>query len=227
MSTRFEILKNGKRVCISGINGDGVLSVGVTYVKHPGQDLSHDLQVGGLGVFDDSKERQHHADWASPQIATGDEITIRILPPGDFDEPCGMTGSPKKSIDDAELGKLNYYVNAWDADIPFDACPLKSAHIHVCADENGPTVHQRQLLRDLPARHMELWPSICAALVKCHPEIKTSDELSARIVSHIGINLHGDSTTIELTYNVEGDPEFRGYFVTLRDWEIAEVCMAE
>ena len=39
MSTRFEILKNGERVCISGINGDGVLSVGLTYVKHPGQEL--------------------------------------------------------------------------------------------------------------------------------------------------------------------------------------------
>ena len=32
MSTRFEILKNGERVCISGNNGDGVLSVGLTYV---------------------------------------------------------------------------------------------------------------------------------------------------------------------------------------------------
>ena len=44
---------------------------------------------------------------------------------------------------------------------------------------------------------------------------------------HVGINLYDDSNTIEITYRVEGDPEFRSYFVTLRDWEIAEVCMAE
>lgn len=61
MSTRFEKLKNGERICISGINGDGVLSVGLTYVKHPGQEQSHDLQIGGLGFFDGSQDRRHHA----------------------------------------------------------------------------------------------------------------------------------------------------------------------
>ena len=30
------------------LNGDGVLSVGLTYVKHPGQEQSHDLQTGLL-----------------------------------------------------------------------------------------------------------------------------------------------------------------------------------
>ncbi|MCC9656719.1 hypothetical protein [Rhodopirellula halodulae] len=211
MSTRFEILKNGERVCISGINGDGVLTVGVTYVKHPGQDLNHDLQIGGLGMFDGSKDRRHHADWPSPDVTTGDENTIRILPPGEFDEPCGVTGSPKKSIDDTELGTLNYYIDSWDADIAFDAPPLESAHIHICADENGPTELQRKLLRDLPDRHLKLWPDILTALVKCHPEIDTSDELSSRLRSHIGIIMYGDSSSIELTYSVEGDPEFRGY----------------
>ena len=43
MSTRFEILKNGKRICISGINGDGVLSVGLSDVKRAGEESTHDL----------------------------------------------------------------------------------------------------------------------------------------------------------------------------------------
>lgn len=181
MSTRFEILKNGERVCISGINGDGVLSVGVTYVKHPGKEPSFDLGVGGLGMFDGSMDRQHHADWPSTEITTGDEITIRILAPGEFDEPCGKTCSPKKSIDDAELGTINYYINSWDADIAFDVAPFQSAHIHFGADENGPSEHQRRLLRDLRDRHVELWPNIRSALVKCHPEIQTPDELDLRL----------------------------------------------
>ena len=227
MSTRFEILKNGERVCISGINGDGVLSVVLNYVKHPGQELTHDLQIGGLGMFDGSQDRQHHAAWVSPDVATGDEITIRILPAGEYDEPGGMTGSPQKMIDDPDFGRLNYYIDSWDADIAFDSAPIESAHIHLRADDSGPSKQQRDLVSDLRVRHVQLWPEICSALVRCHPEIKTTDELSARLVPHVGINLYDDSNTIEISYSIEGDPEFRGYFITLRNWEITEVCMAE
>jgi hypothetical protein len=138
-----------------------------------------------------------------------------------------MTGSPKQAVDDPDFGQMNYYIDAWNADIPFDSAPIESAHIHIRADDSGPSQHQRDLIVELLDRHSELWPDICTALVKCHPEIKTSDELSSRLVAHIGINLYDDSNTIEITYRVEGDPEFHGYFVTLRDWEIAEVCMAE
>jgi hypothetical protein len=227
MSTRFEILKNGERVCIAGINGDGVLSVGVIYVKHQGKDACHDLQIGGLGMFDGSQDRQHHAAWLSPVVSTGDEITIRILPPGKYDQPHGLTGSPQKTIDDPELGTLNYYIDSWDADILFASAPIESAHIRLRADDSGPTQHQRDILRELRRRHMQLWSEIRSALVKCHPEIKTTDELSKRLAPHVGINIFDDSNTIEITYRVEGDPEHRAYFVTLRDWEIAEVCMAE
>ncbi|MCS7469681.1 hypothetical protein NZK35_23775 [Stieleria sp. ICT_E10.1] len=227
MSTRFEILKNGERVCISGINGDGVLSVGLTYVKHPDQELTHDLQIGGLGMFDGSQDRQHHVAWPPPDVTTGDEITIRILPAGEYDEPEGLSGSPRKTIDDPDFGQLNYYVDSWDADIPFDSPPIETAHLHLRADDSGPSQHQRALIHELPIRHAKLWPDLSSALVKCHPEIQTVDELSVRLVNHIGVNVYDDSNAIEIVYSVEGDPEFRGYFVTLRNWEIVEVCMAE
>ena len=227
MSTRFEILKNGERVCICGINGDGVLSVGLDYVKRSGEESSHDLRIGGLGLFDGSLDRQHHADWPTPDVATGDEITIRILPAGDFDNPEGMTGSPRKTIDDPDFGQLNYYVDSWDADIPFETALIETAHIHLRADDSGPTANQRESVNELKYQYSDIWPEICAALVKCHPEIGTTDELSSRLVPHIGINMYDDSDTIEITYSVDGDPEFRSYFVTLRNWHIAEVCLAE
>ena len=227
MSTRFEILKNGKRICISGINGDGVLSVGLSYVKRVGEESTHDLHIGGLGMFDGSQDRQHHAGWPAPDIATGDEITIRVLPAGEFDDPEGITGSPNKTIDDPDFGQLNYYIDSWDADIPFETEPIQTAHIHLRANDSGPTQNQRQYVNELKHRHAQLWPEIRTALVKCHPEINTSDEFSSRLAPHIGINMHDDSNAIELTYSVNGDPEHRGYFVTLRDWQIAEVCMAE
>jgi hypothetical protein len=227
MSTRFEILKNGERICVAGINGDGVLSLGVTYVKHAGEEGAHSLDISGLGMYDGSQNRQHHAAWPAPRISPGDEITIRILPPRKFDEPFGMTSSPRKTLDDPDFGQLNYYIDSWDADIAFDTPPLKSAHIHLGADESGPSQVQRDLIRDLRVRHAKLWPDICGALVRCHPEIETTEELARRLVPHVGINLYGDSNRIEISYSVEGDPEFRGYFVTLRNWEVAEVCMEE
>ena len=74
MSAQFEILRNGERVCISGIDGDGVLSVSLNYVKHPGQDGTRDMRIGGLGFYDGSQDRQHHAGWPAPAIVIGDEI---------------------------------------------------------------------------------------------------------------------------------------------------------
>jgi hypothetical protein len=138
-----------------------------------------------------------------------------------------MTGSPRETVNDPDFGQLNHYIDSWDADIRFDSAPIESAHIHIKADDLGPTQNQRALIVELRDRHAQLWPSICSALVKCHSEIKTCDELSSRLIPHVGINLYDDSRTIEITYRVDGDPEFRGYFVTLRDWELAEVCMAE
>lgn len=227
MSTRFEILKNGKRVCISGINGDGVLSVGLSYVKHADQEGAHNLHIGGLGMFDGSQQRQVHAAWPAPLISPGDEITIRLLPPGVFDEPLGMTAGPKKTVNDPDFGPMSYYIDSWDAEVTFESHPLKSAHLHLRAAESGPSQVQRDLIRDLRSRHAQLWPQISSALVRCHPEIDTTEELSKRLLPHVGIDLDDDPNTIQISYSVEGDPEFRGYFVTLRNWEIAEVCMAE
>lgn len=227
MSTRFEILKNGERVCVSGINGNGVLSVNLTYVKHSDEDLKHDLGIGGLGMFDGSQDRKHHADWLAPDITTGDEITIRILPAGDFDEPHGMTGSPKKTLDDPDFGELKYYIDAWIADIPFDSEPIATARIRLCADESGPSPKQRNLLQELIVRHADLWPEICSVLVQCHSEIETVDELAKRIVPHITVYPHNDSDSVDISYEVNGDPEYRSYFVKLRDWQIVEVSMVE
>ena len=227
MSARFEILKNGERICVSGINGDGVLSVGLTYVKHADQEGVHDLHIGGLGMFDGSQDRQAHAAWPAPRVGPGDEITIRILPPGAFEEPCGMTASPKKTINDPDFGEMSYCIDAWDADIAFDSHPLKSAHLHLQAGESGPSQAQRDLIRALRVRHAQLWPRLCDALVRCHPEIDTSEELTRRLVPHVGIDMSDDPDTIGMSYSVEGDPEFRCYFVTLRNWEIAEIGMAE
>ena len=226
MSVRFEVLRNGQRVCLSGINGDGVLSTVVNYVKHAGKDAKLELNVGGLGQFNQSLEQKHHADWSTPELCIGDEITIRVLPAGDFDDPVGMTQSPKQIVRDSDFGDLKYHINAWDGDIQFDCAPFTDAHIHLVADELGPSEDQRRSILELIRRFPELWPEIATALIRCHSRIDSRHELDNFIIPRIGINIYGDSDKIELNYRTDGDPEHRSYFVTLRNWTIIEVCEA-
>lgn len=227
MSIRFEVLLNGDRVCMSGINGEGVLSAIVNYVKHANEDANLEMSVGGLGRFNTSYERPHHADWATPPLKLGDEVTIRLLDAGEFDDPEGMTQSPKKTLEDSDLGTLQYHIGAWDGDIDFDFPPLTRAHIHLAADESGPSDAQRMALLELLARRASLWPEIGAALIRCHPELKQMEDLTERVDSRIGINMFDDTNSMELTFRFAGDPEYRAYFVTLRDWSIVEVCSAD
>ena len=227
MTARFEIVVNGERVCISGLEGDGVLATMVNFVKHADEDGKYELSIGGLGRFLSTQDHPHHADWPKPSVSIGDEITIRILPEGEFDLPQNMIGSPRDSIADEQFGDLNYNINAWDGDIGIDCPPFTQCHVHLWADDDGPSDSQRQRFADFLTRHNSLWPSIAAALVRCHTEIDSINELVAKIHPRVCINMQPDDTELELAYSVDGDPEFRGYFVTLRDWQITEVCMAE
>jgi len=225
MGIRFEVFRNGQRVCMSGIEGDGVLGVGVNYVNCSGRPPSPSLElhIGGLGHFDGSQKRQHHASWPTADIRVGDEITIRILPAGEFDEPLGMTKSPKRTIDDPDFGKMKYYIDAWDADIPFNSPPLETAHIHLWAGKSGPTDVQRHLLRELMRRHATLWPTIRTALGRCYGQIDTVEELDRRINQKIGIDLTADPESVKIQYKVAGELEDRAFSVTLRNWEITEI----
>lgn len=228
MSTRFEILCNGERVCTSGINGDGVLSFGVTYVKHANQEPAIDLHTSGLGSFDGSRDHQQHVAWPGLDLEAGDEITVRILPAGEFDEPDRMTSSPKKTLNDPELGEINYYIDAWVADISFSYPPFESVRVHLRADDSGPSENQRHLLRELSLRHSKLWPEISSALIRCHKTIETVEELEERINSRFGVDLYdSDTDSIVIRYNVDGDPEHRAYFVTLRNWKVVEIVSSQ
>lgn len=96
---RFEVLLNGQRVCTAGVPQYGVLATGVDWViRHPeskprdytpeqwsGQRLR--LNVGGVHLTGPKDKDAHHIGWAYKDLQLGDEVTIRILGPGQFDEP--------------------------------------------------------------------------------------------------------------------------------------------
>jgi hypothetical protein len=227
MPVRIEVIHNRKRVCVSGIGGDGVLSAHVTYVKHPNEEPSYELSVGGIGQLDPKLEESKLLSWPSPEIAVGDEITIRVLPPGDFDLPQGMTKTPSASVDDSVFGKLDYNINAWDGDVEIACDPFSACHVHLWSNTEGPSGSQRQRFTKFIAKHDDLWPTIAESLMRCHTQIHTVAELFDRIHPRICINMSCDDNDIEISYSVDGDPEFRAYFIKLRNWEIAEACTAD
>lgn len=100
---RFEVLLNGKRLCIAGVPEFGVLSTIVCRVKrNPAQELPEkhanvsedffneyvELSVGGLN----STERKS-LHWIREFISAGDEVTIRVLEPGEYDPPKEESGN--------------------------------------------------------------------------------------------------------------------------------------
>jgi hypothetical protein len=90
---RYQVLINGRVVCTSGVEGLGVLTAILTWIKRkrraddhaPGTDEileSHYLKVGGTTSGSDE-----HLQWCEEPLQEGDEIVIRILGPGAADKP--------------------------------------------------------------------------------------------------------------------------------------------
>lgn len=227
MSVRFEVIYNGKRMCIAGIQGDGILSVGIDHVKRPDEDAVSHLHVGGLGRFDPSVEQDHHVSWPVPdKIQIGDEITVRLLPEGEFDAPPEMEQSPTATLQDPVFGKINYNVDGWDGTVAFPFPPISTAHVHITADENGPSGKQQHLFQELTFRYPGLWPQITDALLRCHPFFLTVFDLNESIDSNVCINIYDESNTLEICYTFCQE-ERRAYFIKIQDGELIEVCSAD
>ena len=77
----FEILVNGKRICVAGTAPvNRVLSAALSWTHHePDQLRPH---VGGIPA-----ETDQHFNYHVPEIGLGDELLIRIVETDDIDEP--------------------------------------------------------------------------------------------------------------------------------------------
>lgn len=227
MSARIEVLHNGERACVSGINGDGVLSVIVTYVKRASEQPTYELSVSGLGQYHPAHKQSQHVLWPTPEVQVGDEIAIRILPAGSFEPPKGMIPSPSKSLDDSVFGQLQYQIEVWVGETAFEHGPFKSALLNIVAPDTGPTESQRRLFQEFAERHDVLWPMIAEALVRCHKQISSTNELLTKIRSRFDVIMDEDLNSLSVRYSIIGEPKHRAYVIKLRDWELAEIYPIE
>ena len=99
-SLRVEVLLNGKRIAIAGVNSFGVISAGVTWARRNPADVTAkmradkefnegdflreicELDITGLDAVKDK-----HVSWAHGILQPGNEVTVRILAAGPFDPP--------------------------------------------------------------------------------------------------------------------------------------------
>jgi hypothetical protein len=77
----FDIRLNGKRICVAGIQKDGVLTTTLTYVPFRKRRETR-LYVGGLEV-----EKDEHLFWREAILHTGDELRVRIIETKTVDSP--------------------------------------------------------------------------------------------------------------------------------------------
>jgi len=98
-NTRFQLEVNGESVCIAGVEGFGVLSAVVHWVKrdpsrfnpekNPHSSVEQfcseeiDIELGGLDSNPQADARP--LVWHRRALKAGDVVTLRILEPGSID----------------------------------------------------------------------------------------------------------------------------------------------
>ena len=132
-SVRFQVIVNGEIMTTAGLEGYGVFNASVDWIsRDPARILEWmreqsdfdekqftektlTLRVGGL-----DSGRDEHLIWLEEPLIAGDEITIRILPPGDSEEPTGRLLNTKLSKCTRNLWHLEKGLRADTATIPND-----------------------------------------------------------------------------------------------------------
>jgi hypothetical protein len=98
---RFQFLINGKPVCTTGVEGFAVLSASLAYVKRDPERYDEQKQQASdrwsitreewaresIGICANSLSDHVRNSWFDRELVVGDEVTIRVLGPGEVDDP--------------------------------------------------------------------------------------------------------------------------------------------
>jgi len=111
---RFEVELNGVRLCVAGVKTHGKVGVVVNFSRrNPRKMVQHKTKLGSMedqitsdiqlfvgGAADGDPTEPNHSDfltWRQRSLRAGDEVLIRVLPPGEFDQPQIV---PKSAFED-------------------------------------------------------------------------------------------------------------------------------
>ena len=111
---RFQVLVNGKPVATTGTNTFGVLTTFVTWLRRDPAAITEEMRKSPN--FDEAKFlaesctlelssldsiANRHASWGTTPLVPGDEVTVRILAGGQYDDP---PTPPNKPLERAREG---------------------------------------------------------------------------------------------------------------------------
>jgi hypothetical protein len=95
---RIEVLLDGRRVAIAGVEQFGVVSAMITWVKRDPEGIT--AKIRAREHFDETDfvreactleisgmSSDTHLAWAREALRAGSEITVRVLGPGEYDAP--------------------------------------------------------------------------------------------------------------------------------------------
>ena len=104
---RLEVSINGKKKCVAGIESFGVLTAIITRLKLRPERFDEErhaditkeeflrekvnIEIGGVDSNEDKGVHGQHFNYLQDELKEGDEVVIRILPSGPYDEPTVKT----------------------------------------------------------------------------------------------------------------------------------------
>lgn len=107
---RFEISINGEAVCVCGVEGYGVLTAMIARrmndpddrpegVDMTPEEWADDRPWVDVGGFENAT--LEYPSWVNEKLKPGDEVTIKVLPPGPADAPAYRLSSMQDNDMDA------------------------------------------------------------------------------------------------------------------------------
>ncbi|HWB19683.1 MAG TPA: hypothetical protein VG711_05230 [Phycisphaerales bacterium] len=104
INPRFQLVVNDQTLKIGGLSDQGVMSVAVSWICRPLKNRGEQSETEAVAESSGKHIQLHFSgliteankiiNWHHSDPSVGDEITIRILPPGEFDEPQRVSEPP-------------------------------------------------------------------------------------------------------------------------------------
>lgn len=231
---RLEIKINGETMTTAGVAKDSVLMQHLCNVPgHQSPDAteppSFDFHVSGNEI----KEGDIHASllWIYRQLTIGDEITIRILGPGQSDPPIRYVSDTV--IEDPLLGRLVSgpgLRGCWNTQVNVSETPYK-LQLQIPGAHNGISPESRDFCTKIIQSLNQLIAESLSRLSEMLPDHPPVENLLALLIPRIGVDIEPTKTHKPIAFTLKLDfpkvtldkDDSTGFFFDFHDWQIQEI----
>lgn len=231
---RLEIKINGETITTAGVAKDAVLGQHLDYIPRRQspegtQPPSLDFHVGGNEI----KEGDIHASlqWIYRRLTIGDEITLRILGPGQSDPPIRYVSDTV--IEDPFLGRLVYGFGphgCWNTQVNAAGTPYE-LQLHIPGASNGISFESRDFCAKIIQSLDQLIAESLNRLSAMLPDPTSVEDLKTLLIPHISVEIEPtkNHNPVAFTLNLDfrkvtlDKDDFTGFFFDFHDWQIREI----